>query len=62
MQLVLFIDNKKVDSVSCDFVYGNMYDQKRLLMNAIEGIKIKNNWLIRTAEEWELFIYYKSKL
>lgn len=60
--LALYVNGKKVDSVSCDFVYKNMYDENRLFMNAIERLKIKNMWLIRTAEEWEIWIIHKSKM
>lgn len=62
MQLILFINGKKVDSQSCDFVYKNMYDERRLFMNAIERMKIQNKWLIRTARDWQIFIIHKSKL
>lgn len=62
MKLVLYINGQKKDLMTLDFVQSNHLTKQLLFRNAIEKIKL-SNWLnLRQADNWELFVYRKSKM
>lgn len=61
MKLVLIIYDKKIDEENvCKS--NSDFNSRCLLFTSIEKMKLKNINIIRSAGEYEIFLYCKSKM